>query len=206
VWCWGDTARGQGGLVANSTIQAVTQVTAISNATDIATEADHTCAVINDGSVFCWGANGYAQSGGNPAGSQATPTKVKADATNDFAGAAEVATGTAHTCIRKTEGSVWCWGVNGFGTIGNGTQDFTRPRDGSGDGPSSDPRSARYPTQVLLGAGQPLTGATAISANHGRSCALVGGHPYCWGNNKKGGCGTAVALALYAAPFYACGN
>jgi alpha-tubulin suppressor-like RCC1 family protein len=209
VWCFGSNSRGQCGNAAGCATGA--QVTGVANATDVATDDSHTCAVIADGTVQCWGANCAYQSGGaTRANALGVATIVKADATTNLTSVAEVSTGSATTCVRKTDNTVWCWGVNRHGQIGNGTQDPAQTTNVISDAPNCNlTRGAplQYPTQVLTGPGQPLL-AKAIGTDHAHSCALVGNsnHIYCWGSNLKGQSGVTLGRALYATPIFSCAN
>jgi alpha-tubulin suppressor-like RCC1 family protein len=79
----------------------------------------HTCAVQQDGALFCWGDNQAGQLGTGSAGptaDRATPQRV------DVPGSswAEVAAGDAHTCAIDTNGALFCWGQNFDGQLGVG--------------------------------------------------------------------------------------
>lgn len=65
VWCWGSTAYGQTGNSANggSVQYAPEKVKGLSNVTQIATGLDHACALIDGGTVECWGWNAAGQLG-----------------------------------------------------------------------------------------------------------------------------------------------
>lgn len=91
----------------------------------------------------------------NPAGACAGPT-MKVSALRD------------HTCALLDDGSVWCWGDNAYGEIGDGTRDFR----GS-------------PVRV-----NDLEPAIAIGTGYVHACAVTkAGRIYCWGHNKAGECG-----------------
>lgn len=78
----------------------------------------------------------------------------------------ELALGDTHGCARKTDGTVWCWGTNHFGELGNGTT----------TGPATSP----VPVQVTG-----LAGATSLAAGSDTSCATVApsNEVMCWGSN-----------------------
>jgi hypothetical protein len=79
--------------------------------------------------------------------------------------AASVATGEAHTCALTTAETVWCWGDNSYGQLGNGS--------------TSD---AWTPTPAALGGG-----IASVSAGFGHTCAVTnGGALLCWGKNTLG--------------------
>ena len=76
----------------------------------------HACARKGDGTLWCWGMNNYGQIGDGGTADKKAPAHVQALGT----AVAELATGGYHTCARKGDGSVWCWGLNDFGQIGAG--------------------------------------------------------------------------------------
>src|SRR5579863_8882115 len=79
--------------------------------------SNHTCAVLDDGSVRCWGTNADGQLGDGTI--TTTPkTAVKA---SGLAYVVSVAAGARHTCALRADGFVWCWGADGAGQLGNGS-------------------------------------------------------------------------------------
>lgn len=175
----------------------------LTGATAIAAGDGHTCAIKTDKTLWCWGANNASQCG-IPSGTSTdivTATQVTTDGTTGVADVEEVALGSAHTCFRKGDKSVWCLGMNHRGQLGIGTQ----------TDPTSNPRStvpgSPFPVRVLAAGGAPLV-ATAITAGHNHSCAIVGAslHPTCWGQNMKGQIGVAEGISFLATPMTACGN
>lgn len=133
----------------------------------------HTCAVLNDGSVRCWGSGGQGRLGyGNtdtigdnetPASKGAVPLPEKVS---------QLATGGAHTCALLSSGLVRCWGNNTYGQLGY--------RHTNHIGDTEPITSMGY---VNLG-GTPAVRITA-GANH--TCALLTtGKVRCWGLNNYG--------------------
>jgi alpha-tubulin suppressor-like RCC1 family protein len=89
--------------------------------TKVAAGADHTCGIRPNGTLWCWGDNGYGDVGNNNAPYAAeVPTKVKDKATYATQTWADVASGFSYTCGIRTDGSLWCWGDNGNGELGLG--------------------------------------------------------------------------------------
>ncbi len=79
-----------------------------------------------------------------------------------------VAAGSEHTCALKTDGSVWCWGNNQDGALGDGTID------------------ARSTPLVVNG----LPAIQQVAAGEFHTCALdTGGDVWCWGHNEYGSVG-----------------
>lgn len=78
----------------------------------------HSCAVMSDGRLACWGRNLNAELGiGSAGGLRAVPVI----ATVLGSGVREVAVGYYHTCVTSTAGSAYCWGLNTSGQLGNGS-------------------------------------------------------------------------------------
>jgi alpha-tubulin suppressor-like RCC1 family protein len=89
-----------------------------------------------------------------------------------LSGVAAIAAGYDHACALSTEGTELCWGGNGAGQIGNGTEG----------------NSFNLPTQVLnSNASAPLSGVVQITAGEQDSCVVTsGGGILCWGYNPQG--------------------
>ncbi len=93
------------------------QARAESSAPDLATGYSHTCARTGDGSLWCWGINDSGQLGDGTTQDHLTPQRVSVLGSN----VAEVSAGDLFTCARKTDGTLWCWGNNVSGQLGDGT-------------------------------------------------------------------------------------
>lgn len=120
VKCWGNNDRGQVGI---GTLDApwylVPQDVAPAGPASKITASSasaHTCALLVDGRVQCWGANYVGQLGNGTTAGTATPTEVIG-----LGGAAtDVAVGAWHTCALVEGGAAKCWGTNDWGQLGNG--------------------------------------------------------------------------------------
>mgnify|MGYP001293451912 CR=1 FL=1 len=178
LWCWGDGqygALGQG--TTNSSTYALPVVVQVRGATQpftgvsrVAATRQHVCAVKTDGTVWCWGSN---TAGAVGVGSTQTqflyPTQVVA-----LSNVVDVVGEGDNACALKSDGTVWCWGENTNGSVGNGT---------------ASPMAAS-PSQVLTGgdAGAPLSGASAIlmfgQGSRMAACASRSADHsiWCWGS------------------------
>jgi alpha-tubulin suppressor-like RCC1 family protein len=160
VWCTGSNGSGQ--LGNGTTAPSLTFGQVFTGTVDqIAAGIIHTCARLINGGVSCWGSNSNGQLGiGTAGGNVLSPTTV-----GNLAGVAEVHTGYFHTCARKFDGTVWCWGFNGDGELGDGT---TVDR--------------ALPVQVTG-----IFNAVQIAIGETHSCALLqDGSVQCWGNDLNG--------------------
>jgi alpha-tubulin suppressor-like RCC1 family protein len=130
----------------------------------------HSCALVSGGEVWCAGANGSGQLGdGTQQGPRTSAVRVT-DGTGPIADATAVDSGRSFGCAIRAGGTVWCWGSNGAGQLGNGS---TSP--------------SAVAVRVVRADGSPLEGATSVQAAYAFACALdVDGAVWCWGDNARG--------------------
>src|SRR5688572_9033396 len=88
-------------------------------ATEVALGSKHTCAVIADRSLRCWGDNDVGQLGVGAVQRVLVPTSVA-----DVADVTSVSLGDRHTCVTIANGDTLCWGANESGQLGIGAADF----------------------------------------------------------------------------------
>lgn len=115
LWCWGSNAEGQLGTGAEPVRAASPRrVGAERRWQSVAAGDAHTCAIDDDGALYCWGSNTRGQLGiEQPAAS--LPARV--GEREDFR---RLALGAEHSCAVTDVGSVWCWGNNEHGQVGVG--------------------------------------------------------------------------------------
>lgn len=162
--CWGYNSDGELGDGTTIRARVPVVVSGLTGAVELSGGTSHTCARISDGTVRCWGLNTYGEIGDGTSGViRSVPTLV-----SGLAGAVEVTTGSVHTCARLTDGTVWCWGENSSGELGDGT------------------RINRLTPVGVAGLGP----AVQLAMNGSHTCALLGtGGVRCWGDNFFGGLG-----------------
>ncbi len=99
-------------------------VPALTGAVDVAAGSTFACALLSDGTVWCWGSNGWASLGVGTTSDEYTRTPRSVITLAD---ATELCGGGDHACIRRADGSIACWGRNRHGELGDGTT-VTRSR------------------------------------------------------------------------------
>ncbi len=124
VWTWGDNYYGQlGDGSSDSSSDAPVQVSGLAKITAITTGDFHTLALKSDGTVWAWGRNNFSQLGDYSSWPTRTmPVQVVGPKASGFlAEVAAIAGGGSHTVALKSDGTVWTWGSNGNGQLGDGT-------------------------------------------------------------------------------------
>jgi hypothetical protein len=90
---------------------------ALGDVVQVSAGLNHTCAVTSDGVPWCFGVNESGQLGDGAT----VPWTITPHQVVGLSDVAAMAAGAAHTCALKTDGSVWCWGSNDHGALGDGT-------------------------------------------------------------------------------------
>jgi alpha-tubulin suppressor-like RCC1 family protein len=237
VKCWGDNSSDQLGVYGPSSKSTTpVAISGISGATAIAAGYAHTCALLADKTVKCWGFNGSGQLGNGTTASSATPVSVSSiDGT--IVQATAISAGYLHTCALLADNTVQCWGDDSSGQLGNGaTGQFNSPVAVSSISTATNIAAGGLRTCALLAnyqvkcwgdnsSGQLGDGttdssttpvsvsgidgitvqATAIATGYAHTCALLsGGAEQCWGDNTFGQLGNGIS-AITTAPVYVSG-
>lgn len=126
LFCWGDDSTGALGDGAPSPSQpAPVQVAgARTDWASVTTGDGHTCARRTIGRLFCWGRDDHGQvgNGGGVGPAQTTPVEVAGGRTDWV----KVSAGSAHTCARRSDGRLFCWGFGPYGQRFDGTHQANR--------------------------------------------------------------------------------
>jgi alpha-tubulin suppressor-like RCC1 family protein len=173
-WCWGANQRGQlGDGTATSPRRLPVLVSGLGagRVVHVVGGAEHTCAKLADGNLWCWGGNDDGQFGDNTTLSSTAPRRSLVPQWISSGG--RLAVGDRHVCVLAADrGRVWCWGWNDNGQLGDGTWTDRL-------GPTVVPN---------------LNDVVQIGAGARTTCALVGtGDVLCWGFNGQGQVGNPSA-------------
>ena len=139
-------------------------------------DGGQTCGIAPGGQLYCWGWNVYGQLGDGTMLDSRIPVKAGLNAP-----VKQAVTTDRATCALTTDGAtVWCWGDNTFGELGNGTT-----------------TSSLAPVQVNLPAG---TYIALSGVSYGRCALRDDGQAYCWGSNLRGRFGTGNNTPVVSTP------
>ncbi len=179
VKCWGRNNYGQLGNGSTTNSLAPVQVNGLADVISIFAGDNHSCAITFSSStykLYCWGLNNYGQLGNGTKTDSNIPVEVdsKLAASNEYFVSASLS--NHHTCAKRYNGKVYCWGRNSYGQLGDNTT-----------------AEKLTPTEILdNGASITLAfGDVAVGGYH--SCAFtVSNILACWGLNTSGQIGNGT--------------
>jgi alpha-tubulin suppressor-like RCC1 family protein len=163
VYCWGAAKLNGSDLISPS----ATRVNGLENVKSISVGIGETCAIDRTDHAWCWGVDWKASKERKSLVKSHVPMPIEGLPT-----VAQLALGYDHACaISKSDGSVWCWGSNPAGELGDGTT-----------------VGRLEPARAGV-----LTRATSISVGVNNTCAVVDhDEVYCWGTDNQSGSGIVV--------------
>jgi len=184
VWCWGDNNWAQmgRGFISNAPFWSPAQVPQIgSTSIAVSAGAEHSCAILTNGSAYCWGWITYGKLGdGGLSSTIGNPSWVAVLPQNRTVAA--ISAGHHNTCAILDDGTVRCWGLNNYGQYGDGTT--TTQQTSSGE--------------ALLPSGKT---AIAIDVGAYHVCAILNDDStYCWGKNNYGQLGVGSTVSFHTTP------
>jgi alpha-tubulin suppressor-like RCC1 family protein len=174
LYCWGNNAEGQIGD--GSTTVRPEPVAVAEEIRQVATGADHTCAITGDGDVQCWGRNDQGQLGSGATG----PSVSAPQAVPGLSDVIDLAAGGDTTCALDEDGAAWCWGSDGAGQVGDG--------GGAAGSPVT------LPTAVVMSDVDEPFEQIEVGGRH--ACAVTEEDAaWCWGDDASGQLGDGVSAA-----------
>ncbi len=187
VYCWGHNRVGQlgDGTFTEQSLSPV-QVVGVGGRGTLdkiaaISSGGHSCAQNTVGNVYCWGYNSYGELGNNTTKQSSTPVQVVGvGGVGSLGNVVAPAAGQLISCSLNTAGSVYCWGQNSVGQLGNNTATGRGAAVGS-----------PTPVEVVgVGGTGSLKSVRAIAASGGdvdNACSVNStGSVYCWGQNGSG--------------------
>ncbi len=165
VWAWGYNGQGQLGDGTLLDRKRPVQVKRLTGVAQISAGGNHSLALKLDGTVWAWGYNGSGQLGDGTLTGSVTPVQVAGFDALTLTHVAQIAAGSSHSLALLRDGTVWGWGDNGSGQLGDGTGN-----------------RKRSPIQVSK-----LNGVVQISTRGRHSLAAKSdGTAWGWGDNEYG--------------------
>jgi uncharacterized protein (TIGR03437 family) len=165
VWAWGDNQSGELGNGNNTNSSVPAQVGGLRDIVSIAAGGSHSLALKSGGTVWAWGSNQTGELGVGNNTNSSVPIQV-----SGLTGVVAIAAGGypygfGTSLALESDGTVWAWGDNQYGELGNGSN-----------------TNSNVPVQVTG-----LTGVTAIAGAFYHSLALKSdGTVWAWGDNQYG--------------------
>ena len=178
-YCWGFGDYDKLGTGTGSVYQPTPMVMPSGESfSTIGMGGNHGCALSTTSNVYCWGYGGDGALGDGSFGSFGTPHLTPSPLGVTFT---DIEAAWRTTCGLTTTGTVYCWGYDYEGAVGNG---------------SPGQETVGTPTLVTMPSGVTFT---ALAAHGNGFCALAAttGRPYCWGSNALGEVGNNTTSTVY---------
>lgn len=174
LWCWGWTGAPRGFIGDGTTATSSTPVQVGTDTDWVTVSAGeaHSCALKSNGTLWCWGSNFRGQLGigtFSASSSLGADSPVQVGSDTDWR---TVSSGRGGTCAVKTDNTLYCWGYNADGQLGDGT-------------------TTSRPSPTLIGSNY-----LGVSTGWDHSCALAADHSIrCWGWNPYGAIGDGTTTS-----------
>ncbi len=137
----------------------------------LVTGGDHSCALMSDQTLKCWGQGVSGQLGIGGSANKDSPQTIES-----LEDVIQVAAGGGHTCALESDGALYCWGNNSHGQLGVGGSSVSSP--------------------VPVSWSSPVPEIREVALGNAHSCALTSDDEvYCWGDHSTGQLGVGSAIA-----------
>jgi cysteine-rich repeat protein len=192
VACFGSNGFRQAGLSANvigdmvepTLIQLVdggNQSAPLGDTVSLSASRERSCAILRNGGVACWG-----RGGNGLLGRVNDSTRAGAKLILGFSAVAELVMGSNHSCAIGNAGTVWCWGSNANNQMGDSRYDTNNDGNPDTSCPQGDPSNSSvvFTPRITrtLGVLQGRENMPSIAAGADRTCAVIHGRVWCWGD------------------------
>lgn len=196
VWTWGANFSGKLGIGETNDVRALTpvevhdaaNVSYLNSVKAIMGGEIHNVALKSDGTVWCWGWNAFGQLGDGTTNNSWVPTQAGLTASPPLTNVVKLGGRPYFTLAEKADGTIWAWGMNQFGQMGNGTlTPFSSP-------PNNVPGMVSNSQP-----GGPINGALQITCGYQFGAALAtNGTVWTWGGGSHGEQGTGSTTTNYS--------
>jgi alpha-tubulin suppressor-like RCC1 family protein len=169
AYAWGRNDSGQLGNIYSSfnMVPVAVNADSLGTAAWISAGSNHSLAIDAGGEVFAWGNNGYGQLGTGNTANKSVPTHINK---SGFENIVMVSAGYQHSLALQSNGTVWTWGNNDYGQLGNNSSNTSL----------TPVALTSLPDNII-----------AVSAGNNFSLALTSdGYIWAWGDNQYGQLGT----------------
>ncbi|MGH7968770.1 MAG: RCC1 domain-containing protein, partial [Limisphaerales bacterium] len=199
VWTWGGNIGGKLGVGDATTNRAVVPVEVhgpgnvdyLHSVRAIMGCETHNVALKSDGTVWCWGYNAFGMLGDGTTNDSALPVQTGLGCTPPLTNVTKLGGRPYFTLAVRTDGSIWAWGMNRYGQMGNGSVN-----------PLTGPQ-VTVPEMVSNSApGGPINGPVQVTCGYQFGAALAtNGAVWTWGSGSHGELGNwTIGNSYFPAP------
>ena len=196
VWTWGANFDGKLGIGETNTLRSsvpvevhgTNNVSYFNSVKAIMGCEEHNVALKSDGTVWCWGWNAFGQLGNGTTNDAWTPVQTGLGATPPLTNVVKFGGRPYFTLAVKSDGTVWAWGMNSYGQMGNGTVNT----------PLSSPQVS-VPVQVSNSSpGGAINSPQQVTCGYQFGAALTtNGTVWTWGSGSHGELGNGTTSPSY---------
>ena len=188
VWSWGANWSGQLGDGTTNNRLLPGMVPSLNGIARIAVGSSHTVVLKSDGTVWSWGYNGDGELGNGTTNDSSIPVQVVTDSGAPLDNIVGIAAGRAHTVALRSDGTVWSWGGNWSGQLGDGTTTNHWVAVAVALPLSPSPNDAQRPqSRYRSVSSSPSASVIRLAAGGAHSLALMSdGTLLAWGGNWNG--------------------
>ena len=201
IYCWGDSNLLGNGTSSSSSVPVLVDTTNLPVGykafKSVTAGTYHACAIASNDKAYCWGNGNSGELGysASPATYVLSPIAVDTSGVLNSKTITYIAASHSFTCATDSDGVAYCWGYNGYGQLGDGTNN-----------------TRLVPIKVISTVGSPMYGKKIVSIGGGQfhTCAAdSSGKAYCWGLNNYGEFGnnsttsSLVPIATWVPPYHA---